>query len=80
MRINIPNQITLSRLVLAVVFFAVLSFFNPEKLDEQRWVLVVSFWVFVTAAVTDFFDGLLARMMKQVTSFGRIVDPVVDKV
>ncbi len=80
MRINIPNQITLARLGLAMVFFALLSWFNPEKLDQQRWFLQVCFWLFLVAAGTDILDGLLARMMHSVTSFGRILDPVVDKV
>lgn len=80
MRINIPNQITLVRLALAVVFFALLSWFDPRHLDQQRWLLSTCFWIFLVAALTDILDGLLARMMHSVTSFGRIVDPVVDKV
>jgi CDP-diacylglycerol--glycerol-3-phosphate 3-phosphatidyltransferase len=80
MKINIPNQITIGRLVLAGVFFALLSWFNPAKLDEQRWLLNVCFWVFLIATLTDFLDGFIARLMKAETSFGRIVDPVVDKV
>lgn len=80
MRINLPNQITLGRLALAVVFFALLSLFDATKLDGQRWLLLVCFWIFLAAAVGDVLDGLLARLLKQVTPFGRIVDPVVDKV
>lgn len=80
MRINLPNQITLARLVLAIVFFALLSWFDATHLDDQRWLLQVCFWVFLVAAVTDVLDGLLARMTRSVTTFGRIVDPVVDKV
>jgi len=80
MRINLPNQITLARLVLAVVFFALLSCFQAEDIADLRWLLHVSFWVFLVAALTDIVDGVLARMMQSVTSFGRILDPVVDKV
>jgi len=80
MRINLPNQITLARLFLAIVFFALLSWFNPDQLDRQRWRLQVCFWIFLVAALTDILDGLLARMLKSVTTFGRILDPVVDKV
>lgn len=80
MRINLPNQITLARLVLAIVFFALLSWFDATHVDDQRWLLQVCFWVFLVAVVTDIIDGLLARMTSSVTSFGRIVDPVVDKV
>jgi CDP-diacylglycerol--glycerol-3-phosphate 3-phosphatidyltransferase len=80
MKINLPNQITLARLGLALVFFGFLSWFQAEDLESSRWMLTVCFWVFLVAALTDVLDGFLARMMKQVTSFGRIVDPVVDKV
>ncbi len=80
MKINLPNQITLGRLGLAVVFFALLSCFDAQKLDAQRWLLHVCFWVFLAAALADVLDGLLARMLRSVTSFGRILDPVVDKV
>lgn len=80
MRISLPNQITLGRLGLAVIFFALLSSFNPQKLQEQRWLLNVCFWVFLVAAVSDVVDGLLARLTRSVTSFGRVLDPVVDKV
>lgn len=80
MRINLPNQITLGRLGLAIVFFILLSWFNPQKLDEQRWLLQVCFWIFLVAALADVLDGLVARMMDSVTSFGRILDPAVDKI
>ncbi|TWT46297.1 CDP-diacylglycerol--glycerol-3-phosphate 3-phosphatidyltransferase [Phycisphaerae bacterium RAS1] len=80
MRITLPNQVTLGRLVLAIVFFIVLAFFQAEQRTGTRWVLAVSFWLFLAAALADVLDGLLARMMNQVTSFGRVVDPVVDKV
>lgn len=79
MRINVPNQITLGRLVLAIGFFALLSFYSPAN-EERHWVLSACFWIFLIAALTDVIDGWLARTLKQVTSFGRIVDPVVDKV
>ena len=78
MRMSIPNQITLGRLVLALVFFLVLSLFDAAR--PAYWLLLVGFWLFLVAALGDYLDGLLARMLKQVTPFGRIVDPVVDKV
>jgi CDP-diacylglycerol--glycerol-3-phosphate 3-phosphatidyltransferase len=79
MRVNIPNQITLGRLVLAIVFFVLLSFYSPG-IPQDRWLLEVCFWIFLVAVLTDILDGWLARTWKQVTSFGRICDPVVDKV
>ncbi len=77
---SIPNQLTLGRLGLAVVFVLLLSGFDAQRLEQQRWLLHLAFWVFLVAAVTDVLDGLLARLTHSITSFGRIVDPVVDKV
>jgi len=79
MRVNIPNQITLGRLVLAIVFFVLLSFYSPADPGRQ-WLLSVCFWVVLVAVLSDMVDGWLARTWKQVTSFGRICDPVADKV
>lgn len=79
MKINIPNQITLGRLVLTLIFFALLSVYEVN--DGNTWIFIhICFWVFLVAAITDVLDGYLARTLKQVTTFGRIVDPVVDKV
>lgn len=80
MRINLPNQITLGRLVLAVVFFSLLNTWTPVQSDSNRLVMTICFWLFLAAVLGDILDGYLARAMQQVTSFGRIVDPVVDKV
>lgn len=80
MRISVPNQITLVRLGLALVFFALLSLFRADDIARREWILEACFWIFLLAALGDVLDGYLARSMNQVTSFGRIVDPVVDKI
>ena len=83
MRINLPNQITMGRLILAIVFFALLSRFDQRSPDARLLgflLLDVCFVIFVVAAVTDALDGYLARKQNQVTSLGRILDPLVDKV
>lgn len=79
MRINIPNQVTIARLLLTLVFFGLLSVYSIN--DGNTWfVLKWCFWLFLVAALSDVLDGYLARTWNQVTTFGRIVDPVVDKV
>lgn len=80
MPINLANQLTLARLVLAPVFFILLICYDAHQEAAQRWLMVACFWIFVVAVITDFLDGLIARATHTVTSFGRIVDPVVDKV
>lgn len=69
--LNLPNAITLSRFVLALVLFALISF-------DGYWRTAAI--VFVIAAMTDFLDGYLARKYGQVTVLGRILDPFVDKI
>lgn len=69
--LNLPNLITLSRLVLSLVLFALI--------DVDGWWRTATI-VFVIAAATDFLDGFLARRYGQVTTLGRIFDPFVDKI
>lgn len=76
---NIPNQITVGRIILSGIFFALLGFYNPQT-DYATLLAQIGFVVFVIAAGSDFLDGYLARKWNQVTAFGRIADPFVDKI
>lgn len=67
---NLPNQLTVSRLVLSIVLFVFLGL---------QW-YTTSLVLFVVAASTDWLDGYFARKYGQVTILGRILDPFVDKV
>ena len=70
--VNLPNALTVLRLVL-VPAFIVLGL-------QQSWgALWAAFVVFALAAITDRFDGKLARSWGQITDFGRIADPIADK-
>lgn len=71
--VNLPNAITLSRLVLTGVFVAGTS----SESNAGHWVAFVSF---VIAAISDFLDGYLARKMGLVTPMGKLLDPLADKV
>jgi CDP-diacylglycerol--glycerol-3-phosphate 3-phosphatidyltransferase len=79
---QLPNLITLARLVLAVGVFALLSraLDLPPGTDASRLVLQAAFWLWLVAALSDTLDGWLARKHGWVSAFGRIADPVVDKV
>lgn len=76
--LNLPNQITLARLVLAIVFFALLSQYS--QVNPNATMLDVAAVIFIIAAATDILDGYLARKWGQVTALGRVMDPLVDKV
>ena len=70
---NVPNILTLSRLGLAVVMMVLLSVNIPFARS-------MALLVFVIAGITDYLDGYLARHVYGVTSFGRLMDPLTDKV
>lgn len=80
MRINLPNQITLGRLFLAVVFFLCLAQFDARSGQLNTRLLDACAILFLIAALSDVLDGYLARKQNQVTSFGRVIDPFVDKI
>jgi CDP-diacylglycerol--glycerol-3-phosphate 3-phosphatidyltransferase len=78
--LNIPNRITLGRLLLSVVLFVLLAGMQTGSIRAEGlwgWVALV---LFVITAASDFIDGWLARKLGMVTAFGRIMDPFVDKV
>src|SRR5689334_649942 len=76
---HVPNLLTGLRLVLALVFFVMLAYFQYEGRGDP-WFLNVAFVIYLVALVTDFLDGFLARRWKVEGQFGRIVDPFVDKI
>lgn len=76
---HVPNALTGGRLLLAVVFFVMLGYYQHEGRGDPLW-LNSAFVVYLIALITDFLDGYLARKWKVEGAFGRIVDPFVDKV
>ncbi|MBP7828959.1 MAG: CDP-diacylglycerol--glycerol-3-phosphate 3-phosphatidyltransferase [Kiritimatiellae bacterium] len=70
---NLPNMLTLSRLLLAAVMMAFLSL-------EFPFARTAALLVFSAAAITDYFDGYLARRHYGITAFGQLMDPLTDKV
>jgi CDP-diacylglycerol---glycerol-3-phosphate 3-phosphatidyltransferase len=76
---HVPNALTGTRLLLAGVFFAMLSVYQYEGRGDP-WFLNTAFIIYCVALFTDFLDGYLARKWKVEGAFGRVVDPFVDKV
>ncbi|HAB16505.1 MAG TPA: CDP-diacylglycerol--glycerol-3-phosphate 3-phosphatidyltransferase [Verrucomicrobiota bacterium] len=70
---NVPNQLTLSRLVLTVAFLVVI--FVPFRGHET-----VALVLFSAAGLTDYFDGKIARRDGLITNFGILMDPLADKI
>ncbi|UYU30609.1 CDP-diacylglycerol--glycerol-3-phosphate 3-phosphatidyltransferase [Siccibacter colletis] len=73
MQFNIPTLLTIFRVVM--IPFFVLAFYLPFV-----WAPFVCAFIFCLAAITDWFDGYLARRWNQSTRFGAFLDPVADKV
>lgn len=73
MRFNIPTLLTLFRVIL--IPFFVVAFYLPFT-----WAPFACALIFFLAAITDWFDGFLARLWNQSTRFGAFLDPVADKV
>lgn len=77
---NVPNQLTMSRIFLIPFFVA---FLLMENVTSNLLAVMLFRWaalgVFVLAAITDYYDGKLARQYNLVTNFGRLFDPLADK-
>lgn len=71
--VNLPNSITLARLVLTAIFIIAASLRGPSG-D------LVALVTFIIAAISDFVDGYLARKLNLVTSLGKLLDPLADKI
>ncbi len=69
---NLPNKITIFRIILIPVFVALLFV-------QFEWHMLASMIVFFLASVTDFFDGYIARKNNLVTDLGKFLDPMADK-
>lgn len=76
---QIPNLITTARLVLAVVFFTILSWYQYGGRGHSI-LLTIGFFICLIAITTDWLDGYLARKWKVESGFGRVIDPFVDKI
>lgn len=70
---NLPNKLTLGRLILTAFFVAFLS-------SSTHWGDIAALALFLIASATDWLDGYLARRLKQMTNFGKLMDPLADKV
>ena len=77
---NLPNKLTLFRIIL-VPIMVIISFFNiPGSLLGISTTMLILCAIFIIASITDKLDGYLARKNNQVTTFGKFLDPLADKI
>ncbi len=82
MNLNLPNKLTVIRMVLIPFYIAgmILSeYFGNESGSGINVYVLLSLLVFVIASVTDWFDGMIARKRNLITTFGKFLDPLADK-
>ncbi|MBO5791523.1 MAG: CDP-diacylglycerol--glycerol-3-phosphate 3-phosphatidyltransferase [Lentisphaeria bacterium] len=81
---NLPNLLTVSRIVLVIIFVVMATlaepaYFNnsPDRMYQIRWIAYI---LVILAGVTDLLDGYLARKFNIVSDFGALMDPLADKI
>lgn len=80
---QIPNILTLARFVLTVIFLIMILYSPSPRVNSQGLYpnfLDIAFIIFVIAGLTDMVDGTIARKLGVTSKFGRIMDPLADKV
>ncbi|PLX34620.1 MAG: CDP-diacylglycerol--glycerol-3-phosphate 3-phosphatidyltransferase [Clostridiales bacterium] len=70
---NLPNKITVARIAMVPIFIWVLL----SGIQNSR---IIAAAIFIIASITDFIDGYLARKYKLITDFGKLMDPMADKI
>tara|TARA_B100000401_G_C52484978_1_gene567568 strand:- start:67 stop:651 length:585 start_codon:yes stop_codon:yes gene_type:complete len=73
MKLRIPNILTIGRIIIVPIF--VVTFFIPGFFGD-----LIPFFLFVLASFTDYLDGLLARIFKEESKLGELMDPIADKI
>ncbi|UFH59996.1 CDP-diacylglycerol--glycerol-3-phosphate 3-phosphatidyltransferase [Sulfurovum mangrovi] len=78
---NVPNTLAFIRLLLAPLMFFFLVNQDAPLFEgiHSSWLNYIAAFIFVLASATDFFDGYIARTFDQITTLGKILDPLADK-
>ena len=76
-KMNLPNRLTVLRLIMVPVFIAVMVL--PDSVVPALVTGIIGAFLFITAAVTDMLDGKIARKYGLITDFGKLMDPLADK-
>ena len=80
MKMNLPNKLTIFRVILVPIFI-IIGYINiPGELlgvESKFWIMNL---IFIIASLTDQLDGYIARKTNQVTTFGKFLDPIADKI
>ena len=79
---NIPNQITMARIIMVFIFLG-LANINPNSLFSETFARnshIAAYVIAILAGLTDLVDGWIARKFNMITDFGKLMDPLADKI
>lgn len=77
-KLNLPNKLTVLRIILVPIFIALMAIASIK--EELSYFAFIALGVYVVASITDFIDGKIARKYNLITDFGKIMDPLADKI
>lgn len=81
---NLPNKLTICRVILVFAIMVVPIIYGITGISEELLGIPIEFWImniiFIIASITDQLDGAIARKKNQVTTFGKFLDPIADKI
>ena len=80
-KINLPNKLTIFRIILVpvIMIFILITNLGDEKTWIDTWSNIFAAALFLIATLTDLLDGIIARRLKLITDFGKLMDPLADK-
>ena len=78
-KMNIPNQLTIFRMILIVPFIILLLGGNAGWFLDSAVTDIIALVIFIVASLTDMIDGKIARKYNLITNFGKFMDPLADK-
>lgn len=74
---NLPNKLSLMRVIMVPVFVLVIVL--PNSILPDTWSRILGAAIFILTALTDMLDGMIARKCNMITDFGKFIDPLADK-
>ena len=77
---NLPNKLTIFRIILVIIMIILTLFDIPGEVFGIPIVAIVLDAIFIIASITDKLDGYLARSRNEITTFGKFLDPIADKI
>lgn len=77
---NLPNKLAMLRMILIIPFVLIMQVgLTTDNLALEIFMRLIATIIFVGAAITDYFDGKIARKYNMITNLGKLIDPLADK-